>query len=160
MMEVLVTDCGDDVLLGTDFLKAAEVAIDFGTSGLTCFGQPVESSTRGGTVCRCVINGPDDFEGQLNEEVMPFLEQTKGDDSGPDLSHLSCDDQRKLKVVLDKSDVLSTGGHWTAGECVCGHSPHRVEGGAAEEEAVSCSSRSAADSRRADPGHAGEGGDP
>ena len=118
-MEVLVADCGDTVLLGTDFLKAAEVAVDFSSGLLSCFGQQVESSPA--TVCRCVVNGTDDWESQLDGEVMPFLGQVKG--GNPDLSHLLSDEQKELKAVLEQSDVFSVDGQLGCVSAV----EHRIE---------------------------------
>ncbi|XP_043227505.1 uncharacterized protein LOC122384293 [Amphibalanus amphitrite] len=106
-MEVLVAECSDCVLLGTDFLKAAEVAVNFSTGVLSCFGQEVREPAA--TVCRCVVTdgAVEDFEDSLDEEVMPFLDQVK---TQADLSHLSTVDQEKLKAVLDQSDVFSSPG--------------------------------------------------
>ena len=106
-MEVLVTECSDDLLLGTDFLKAAEVAINFSTGALSCFGQEV--GEQAATVCRCVVMGGamEDSEDSLEEEVMTFLDQAE---EQADLSHLPAEDQRKLKAVLDQSDVFSAKG--------------------------------------------------
>ena len=53
VLEVLVTDCRDSLILGTDFLRAAEVRVDFGTGQVSVFGQPVEQSPV--TVCRCSV---------------------------------------------------------------------------------------------------------
>ena len=121
VLEVLVTDCRDSIILGTDFLRAAEVSVDFGSGQVTVFGHPVEQ--RPVTVCRCSV--AETFEDEvcdlgLGDEadfVPPFQKDSKGK---PDLSHLDDGARQQVGDVVDEyADVFSVRGELgsVTGEC-------------------------------------------
>ena len=112
VLEVLVTDCRDSIILGTDFLRAAEVSVDFGSGQVTVFGHPVEQ--RPVTVCRCSV--AETFEDEvcdlgLGDEadfVPPFQRGSKGK---LDLSHLDDGARQQVgNVVEEYADVFSVKG--------------------------------------------------
>ena len=110
-MEVLVTDCRDKLILGTDFLCAAEVAMNFGTGEVTVFGEPVGQKPV--TVCRCaVIDSFDDqmqYGAELDADFVPPLQ--KGSEQQPDLTHLGAGERKQVSAVLEKFvDVFSVDG--------------------------------------------------
>ena len=81
-LEVLVADCSDNIVLGKNFLKAVEVAVNFSTGVLSCFGQEVRETAA--TISWCVVSGGPtcDFKDSLEEEAMDQVKENA------ELSHL------------------------------------------------------------------------
>ena len=99
-MEVLVAGCSDNLLLGTDFMRAAEMTMDFVSGQVTVFGQSVEPQPV--TVCRCTVA---ETEGNLSvwEQDELVLPPCKGDPVNlcePQLDHLSPEEQTAVKSVM------------------------------------------------------------
>ena len=99
--------CSDHVLLGTDFLRAAEVSIDFATGKVTCFGVPVHQAPV--TVCRCVVQS-DTVDDRILEEDVLYPKPSHQQKQQVQLGHLPQDKQDQVKKVLDKYDVFTREG--------------------------------------------------
>ena len=106
-LEVLVVACSDPVLLGTDFLRAAEVSMDFATGKVSCFGIPVDQAPV--TVCRCVIEDMS-MEESFVEEDVPYAKPHVQSKAEVKLDHLVEDQAEKVKQVLQKHDVFTREG--------------------------------------------------
>ena len=115
VLEVLVTDCRDSLILGTDFLRAAEVRVDFGTGQVSVFGQPVEQSPV--TVCRCSVAqsfNDDVVSSELGDEsdlIPPFQRGLDKPVIQPVLNHLPDSERQEVSdVIKEYSDVFSVNG--------------------------------------------------
>ena len=105
-LEVLIVACSDKVLLGTDFLRAAEISIDFATGNVTCFGVPVHQAPV--TVCRCVVEADCVTDGILEEDVL-YPKQFKKEKQ-VQLGNLPKDKEEQVRQVLSKYDVFTREG--------------------------------------------------
>ena len=121
-LEVLVADCTDQVLLGTDFLSAAEVSVDFSKGTVTVWGQEVCQSPI--TVCRCVVQEHEVSsvtEWEPEEAILPPVKDNPSV-CEPQLDHLTAEHQAQLKQVLS-AKVFSTSGQLGSVTAV----EHRIE---------------------------------
>ena len=107
VMEVLVCNCRDRIILGTDFLRAAEVKVDFCTGQVFAFGQPIEDNPV--TVCRCTVSEPASLVAEWEDEVVPPVDEKEGHVL-PNLDHLEPDQRDVMnRVVTEFDDVFSQG---------------------------------------------------
>ena len=111
-MEVLVTDCRDKLILGTDFLRAAEVSMDFGTGSVTVFGEVVGQAPV--TVCRCAV--ADSFDdlvapgAEVDDDFVHPLQKGMPRNC-TDLMHLQDGEREQITSVLEEfDDVFSKNG--------------------------------------------------
>ena len=113
-LEVLIVECGDKVLLGTDFLRAAEIRIDFASGEVTCFGVPISQAPV--TVCRCVTEDGLDLEEEMQETdyLHESLQESKTcknqQESQVKLGHLTQEKEEQVLQVLKKYDVFTREG--------------------------------------------------
>ena len=68
-LQVLVTAIHEPVILGTDFLRAAEVTVDFRRGTVSVRGRTTPQIS---TVCRCVVND------SLREPEKVYIEEESG----------------------------------------------------------------------------------
>ena len=103
-LEALVADIQEPVILGTDFLKAAEVAVDFSRGTVSVWGRTVPEVS---TVCRCVVSDglkePEEFF--MEEELMSPGEGQKVE-MVDNLDHLKPAEQQAVREKLDEHDVF------------------------------------------------------
>ena len=108
VMEVLVCNCRDKMILGTDFLRAAEIRVDFCTGQVFAFDQLIED--RPVTVCRCTVCesvGP--AVAEWEDEMIPPVGE-KQSQVLPNLDHLEPSQKEVMScVVAEFDDVFSQG---------------------------------------------------
>ena len=112
-MEVLVTDCRDQLILGTDFLRAAEVSMDFGTGSVSVFGEVVGQTPV--TVCRCTVADSVDDQvlpgADVDDDFVHPLQKGMRQQHCTDLTHFQDGEREQMTSVLEEfDDVFSKNG--------------------------------------------------
>ena len=112
-LETLVSEIQEPVLLGNDFLRAAEVTVNFSKGLVTAWGREVPQTMS--TVCRCVVEDtfqePEEFF--LQEELMcpPHADpKEQAGNTDFNLEHLGPAEQKEMRQQLEKYDVFSKDG--------------------------------------------------